>query len=227
MRRTFGRDASKQIIDVVLTLLETEGYDAVQLREVARRARVSLATVYKLFATRDELILAAIEQWMATNTYPDLARPIEGETLHDGLIRVLRHVFEPWERSPRMLEAFYRARSGPSGSRLDAQGLDAVLPVATEIFGGADPTYIADVGMVLTNMTYALIGRFVDKTLEITDILPTLERVMLRMTANNEPAARAAQNRGAVSRDLLAFLTAPYNRDPAVDSIDSDRSAAE
>ena len=31
-----------RILDIVVELLETEGYDAVQLREVARRARTSL-----------------------------------------------------------------------------------------------------------------------------------------------------------------------------------------
>ena len=53
-----------RILDIVAELLETEGYDAVQLREVARRARTSLATIYKRYSTRDELILAALQSWM-------------------------------------------------------------------------------------------------------------------------------------------------------------------
>ena len=43
-----------RILDIVVEILETEGYDAVQLREVARRARASLATIYKRYPTRDE-----------------------------------------------------------------------------------------------------------------------------------------------------------------------------
>ncbi|WP_245713615.1 TetR family transcriptional regulator [Nocardia vaccinii] len=211
MSRAPGRDASEQIIDVVLTLLQTEGYDAVQLREVARRARVSLATVYKLFHTRDELIVTAIERWMADHAYPDLAPPAPEETLHDGLMRVLHSVFQPWERSPKMLEAFHRARSGPGGTRLDTQGLDAVLPVAGQIFGGAELEYIEDVGLVLANMSYALMGRVADKTLEITEILPILERVMRRLTANNEPAARRARDRPATQDPAQ-----PFRLDPTV-----------
>lgn len=42
-------------------MLDTGGYEAVQLREVARRARVSMATIYKRYRTRDELIVAALE----------------------------------------------------------------------------------------------------------------------------------------------------------------------
>jgi len=45
-----GSDATaREIIDVVIDLIETQGYDAVQVRTVARSARVSLTTLYKLF----------------------------------------------------------------------------------------------------------------------------------------------------------------------------------
>ena len=43
------RDA---IVDATIDIIVTDGYDAVSLSEVARRARVSLATIYKLFPTQ-------------------------------------------------------------------------------------------------------------------------------------------------------------------------------
>lgn len=58
-----------RVLDIVAAFLETEGYDAVQLREVARRARTSLATIYKRYGTRDELILAALHSWMDEHRY--------------------------------------------------------------------------------------------------------------------------------------------------------------
>ncbi|MFE4463356.1 TetR/AcrR family transcriptional regulator, partial [Nocardia tengchongensis] len=58
-----------RILLEVTALLESEGPDAVQLREVARRARVSLTTIYKFFPTRDDLLVSAIEAWMEDNTY--------------------------------------------------------------------------------------------------------------------------------------------------------------
>jgi AcrR family transcriptional regulator len=182
------------VLGVVLELLETGGHDAVQLREVARRAHVSLATVYKLFATRDDLILAALERWMAVNCYAELAPPGPGETVYDGLMRTLRYVFEPWERSPRMLEAYHRARTGPGGERLDRQGMAAIDPVGRAVLAGADPTYVADIELVLGTMAYAVIGRFADGTLGITDILPTLERAVYRLTTDN--AREQKEHRG-------------------------------
>jgi AcrR family transcriptional regulator len=60
------------IIRIVVDLLDTEGYEAVRLREVARRGRMSLATIYKEYPTRDELIVAALRWWMDTHHYSDV-----------------------------------------------------------------------------------------------------------------------------------------------------------
>src|SRR4029078_9894047 len=97
------------ILATVVDLLETEGYDAVQLREVARRARTSLATIYKRYGTRDELILAALDAWMEETRCSGLPKPQDtDESIYLGLMRVLRTIFEPWERHPAMLKAYFR-----------------------------------------------------------------------------------------------------------------------
>ena len=104
-----------RILDIVVEILETEGYEAVQLREVARRAKTSLATIYKRYSTRDELILAALDSWMAENRYSGLAGQVRepGETLYEALMRLFRTIFEPWEKHPDMLRAYSRARAAP------------------------------------------------------------------------------------------------------------------
>ncbi|MGW6426456.1 TetR family transcriptional regulator [Nocardia sp. NPDC055053] len=183
-------DASAKIIAVVLDLLTTDGYDAVQLRTVAAQAHVSLAKIYRLFHTRDELIIAALHQWMDANAYADVTPPEPGESVRDSLTRLLRTVFEPWERNPKMLEAYHHARTGPGGERLDSQGLIAVLPAAEVALRDLDPGYLADLGLIMGNMALALIGRFAAGTLPITEILATLERTAYRMTADNEAASR-------------------------------------
>lgn len=64
-----------RLLDVVVELLESTGYDSVQLREVARLARSSLATIYKRYQTRDDLILAALEYWMQRHRYAGITVP--------------------------------------------------------------------------------------------------------------------------------------------------------
>jgi hypothetical protein len=114
-----------------------------------------------------------------------------------------------------MLEAYYRARFGPGGRRLDAQGFDAVLPAIAVLFADAEPDYTADIALVLTHMTYALIGRFANADLDITEILPALERTVLRLTGNNEPSAAAAGRArpGAQSFAWSDSLVSPFTPD--------------
>jgi TetR/AcrR family transcriptional regulator, cholesterol catabolism regulator len=203
MSSTIEPRTADVIVRTVIELLETDGYDAVNLREVARRAHVSLDTIYKVFPTRyqksmrtrDELIVTAIEQWMTTNAYADLAPPDPDESLYDGFMRMLRYVFEPWERSPRMLEAFHRARSGPGRARIRLQGTSAVAPIGLAVLEGRDPSYMHDVGLILTHLVDAVIAKFADGQLDITDILPTLERAVFRLTTNNKPAAAPLRQR--------------------------------
>lgn len=183
------------IVDVVRAMLESEGYDAVQLRAVAREARVSLATIYKLFRTRDELVITAVERWLADNGCAPVPPPPADESIYDGLMRVFRHVFEPWERSPRMLEAYHRARSAPGGERLERQTMTVIEPAGQAVLADGEPGYMADIALVLTNVAYAVVARFAAGEIDITAILPTLERTAYRLTANNEPAARAAVHR--------------------------------
>jgi AcrR family transcriptional regulator len=173
------------IIDVVLELLEAEGYEAVQVRTVARRARVSLATMYKLFGTRDELIVEAMERWMDANAYAELTMPKPDESPYETMVRVLRTVFEPWERHPSMLEAYHRARSGPGGERLDQHGSAVVKPIVEAALPGADPQYLGDVELIHSHVVRAAVARFADGEIAITDILPILERTLFRLTADN------------------------------------------
>ena len=139
---------------------------------------------------------------MSAGSYADLAPPEPGESLYDGLMRGLRYVFEPWERSPRMLEAYHRARSGPGGKRLDRAG-HGRHHAARASRCSQTPTRSTphDIDVILRNMAYAVIGRFASGTLDITAILPTLERAVFRLTANNETRglrrrASAGRNRG-------------------------------
>ncbi len=179
-------EESDPILDVVVEILETEGYDAVQLREVAKRARTSLTTIYKRYPTRDALILAALQRWMDENRYAGLASqtPEPGESVYDGLTRVFRTIFEPWERHPDMLRAYFRARSAPGGQRLVSRGLDAVIPAAMAVLAGAEPDLVEELPPIVSNLAYGLVARFAAGEIPITEILPTLDRALFRLTAN-------------------------------------------
>ncbi|BCI51102.1 TetR family transcriptional regulator [Mycolicibacterium litorale] len=185
-----ARAGEDRLIAVVVEILEADGYDAVALREVARRARISLSTIYKRYATRDELILAALEAWMEDNRYSGVSpHPRDaGTSLYDALMDLFRTLFEPWEQHPGMLTAYFRARSSQGGQRLLQRGLDIVVPAGLELLADVDDAFIADLNAVVSSVVYGLLGRFATGEIDITEILPTLDRTVYWLTTGYEAA---------------------------------------
>ena len=185
---TSGRQADP-ILDIVVEMLDNEGYEAVQLREVARRAHVSLATIYKRYRTRDELIVAALDGWMGANRYaalPSLIDGLPGESIYVDLMHVMRTIFEPWERHPLMLRSYFRARSGPGGKRLIQRGVDAVVPVAKAVLAQAEPGFAKDLELILTGVVYGFLARFAQGEIDVTEIVPGIERTVFWLTTAYE-----------------------------------------
>jgi TetR/AcrR family transcriptional regulator, cholesterol catabolism regulator len=188
-----------RVLDVVAVLLETEGYDAVQLREVARRARTSLTTIYKRYPTRDELILAALHSWMDEHRYAGLVdqSPPPGESVYDGMMRLLRSIFEPWEQHPAMLTAFFRARAAPGGQELFRRGLDITVPSFMQVLADVDVEFVDDLETILSTVIYGLLGRYAAGELAITDIVPSLDRTVYWLTTGYDVTVRASTGAAA------------------------------
>lgn len=174
-----------RILDTVVQILETEGYEAVQLREVARRSQTSLTTIYKHYANRDELIAAAVQTWMDEHRFAKLSSqsPQPGESLHSGLMRVLRAIFLPWEEHPAMLTAYFRVRAAPGGQHLVRHGLDMAVPTFLRVLDGIDDSFIADLDTIISTLVYGLLGRFTVGEIAVTDIVPILDRSVLHLTS--------------------------------------------
>jgi hypothetical protein len=101
-------------------------------------------------------------------------------------MRVLRTIFEPWERHPAMLKAYFRARSGPGGEKLIRRGFEAVVPAVMEVLADADPDFVRDMEAIVSNVAYGLLGRFAVGEIEITEIVPSLDRTVHLLTTNYE-----------------------------------------
>jgi TetR/AcrR family transcriptional regulator, cholesterol catabolism regulator len=175
-----------EILDVVTDLLETEGYEAVQVRTVAKRARISLTTMYQLFGSLDEMIITALDRWMDEFAYDAISMPEPDETPYEILVRIMRSVFRPWEEHPRMLVAYYKARLSSGGDHLLMRGLSVARPVAAAALSNADPRYTADMQVIFKHVIRGAVSRFACGEIEVTDILPILERTLARLMSNNE-----------------------------------------
>jgi len=182
-----GDPTAANILDVTATLLESHGDEALQLREVAKRARVSLSTVYKHFASRDELVLAALERWMDANVYRSMPSAAPGTLLADGLVDAFRHIFEPWMAHPTMLTAFVRASLLPGGERLGRQGNAAAGVAIASYFEGYDAAFARDVMTVLGHLTSGLLSQFAAGRADVAEIIGVYEVAVRRLTAGVAP----------------------------------------
>ena len=62
-----------KIIEAVIDLIADVGAEAVQMRDVAQRSGVALATVYRYFSSKEHLLAAALEDWQKRLTRRILA----------------------------------------------------------------------------------------------------------------------------------------------------------
>jgi AcrR family transcriptional regulator len=187
-RTALQRTDPSVVLDAVEELLESEGFDKWQLRDVAEIAKVSLATIYKHFPSRDDLILATVERWMDEHVYQPIRERSPGEPLFDALLRMFKTIFKPWEQHPMMLNAFVRASSLTGGERLFAQGTASVQPMANA-FDGLHPSDVDDLSEILTDVTFGAMSRYVVGDLPVSGILPAIERTLswLKEPPENSP----------------------------------------
>ncbi len=163
-----------------MSLAAEGGYEAVQMRAVAERSNVSLGTIYRYFAGKDDLLLAGLTGWVQL-----LRRKLDDDGVPDGsaadrLADVLGQAAGAAEGSPVLMEALVTALSttDPAAAEyklrvdslvgemivaaigdepgLDAQGISRVvghvwLSAITRWVGG-----LADAGSVEAELRHAV-----------------------------------------------------------------------
>jgi len=114
----------ERLITAAVALAAEGGYDAVQMRDVAARAEVALGTLYRHYASKDQLLLAAMAQQAATLRERLVQRPPTGDTPAARVSDVLRRASRSLERSPLVTKAMLAAMSSSE---------DAAVPLKLEI----------------------------------------------------------------------------------------------
>lgn len=97
------------ILRALAELLQNERAGEFSMADVARKAGVSLRTVYRHFPTREELLAAATD-WIDARIFGDV--PFD-ETV-DDLPKLFRYACEQWEQYPRLARAMALSQAGQS-----------------------------------------------------------------------------------------------------------------
>lgn len=99
MARTLSATARQAALDAVREIVLSDGVHQVTVDEVARRSGVAKTTVYRHFASVDEMVLAALDGMVRE------APPIDTGSLRGDLAAIMRRYVEV-ARHPRMAELY-------------------------------------------------------------------------------------------------------------------------
>jgi TetR/AcrR family transcriptional regulator, cholesterol catabolism regulator len=99
-----------KIIEAVIELIADVGAEALQMRDVAKRSGVALATVYRYFNSKDYLLAAALEEWQKRLTRRILASRAGRRDLDPlpGILDYLRRAQRAFHRNPHMTALMFQ-----------------------------------------------------------------------------------------------------------------------
>jgi AcrR family transcriptional regulator len=100
-----------RMVEAAMYLAAEGGYEAVQMRAVAEQANVSLGTIYRYFAGKDDMLLAGLAGWIHLLRRRIEDEPFSGGSAADRLAEVLGQSASAAEGAPVLMGALVTALS--------------------------------------------------------------------------------------------------------------------
>ncbi|WP_028660503.1 TetR family transcriptional regulator [Nocardioides insulae] len=113
---------AERVIEVATELATEGGYDGVQMREVARRAPVALATLYRYYPSKDELLRAAIGAQLEALESDITRRPPRQHSASGRAAEAFIRAFHAMGRSRGFAHAAMSSFQTPRPLQLDPEG---------------------------------------------------------------------------------------------------------
>ena len=175
----------RRVIDAALRLGAEGGYEAVQMRDVAAEADVALATLYRYFASKDQLLAEAMADWTGELQERLAQRGPAGDTPADRLVAVLRKACRALEREPLLARALVQAIASPDETVAAsvAKVGSRVRAMAEPILADLEPEVRAPVIRVVEHVWHSTLSGWAAGRLDIRQVGDELEdaiRVLLR-----------------------------------------------
>lgn len=146
---TVVEERAQRIVESAIELAEKGGFEAVRLRDVAAHADVALGTLYRRFASKEDLLVAALEMETAQLVRRVLRRPPTGERRLDRVIAFFAMATQGMCRRPNLTRACVKAaaageprlaqRVGAFHHRMEALVVGALRDAFYDPDGEVDP----------------------------------------------------------------------------------------
>ncbi|MCU1460479.1 MAG: transcriptional regulator, TetR family [Acidimicrobiales bacterium] len=181
-----SQEARRQrVIQAAIELATEGGYDAVQMRDVATRARVAMGTIYRYFTSKDHLLSAAQVEWALTLQRRVTQRPRPEAPAADRVVEVLRRATRAMERQPLLSAAFVTAASSTDPAVSERQREVAAIVEATIGFALGDDD-VGDTAGIIRVLGYVWQGALVvwlngqNTAAQMSEELERAARLLLR-----------------------------------------------
>ena len=172
------QDRRRRLIDAAFELGAAGGYDAVQMRDVAATANMALATIYRNFSSKDELLAAAMTEWTIRLRDRVAQSPPKGDTAAEQMFDVLNRACRAMGRQPKLTAALVRALSSADvGVRNSgAEVRDSIASMGDSILADLDPEVRVDILAVLGHVWYSSLVSWANGRSTFDSVTAELER---------------------------------------------------
>lgn len=166
------------VLDAALRAAATGGFDAVQMRSVARAAGIAVGTLYQRFPSKTQLLIAVLKQefervsadrdWAACAT-----------TAGQRLALLTSRLHAEWQRDPELTEATTRAIvvADSAAAAAVAQTVGVVERLFADALGGSDATdHHHQIAGLITDVWLANLSAYSGKRISAADAMDRINR---------------------------------------------------
>lgn len=174
-----------RILEEVVELIADVGADAVQMRDVAQRSGVALATVYRYFTSKDHLLAVALEDWQKRLTKRITASGGKTPQPLPGVLDYLRRALRAFHRNPEMTALMLKTATSTDPHAMVT--IDHMNRTNVEMFGrlleGVAPEDVPFITFGLNAALSSALTALLTETLSLDESLNRVEWVARALLA--------------------------------------------
>ncbi len=148
------------ILDITADLVSEAGIDGVKTTEVARRAGIKLASLYRYFPNKTAILKSLAERQLE-RMHPRLKDFLDNFDLNDGLDQLIDAYAEFYRKEPGYAKLWSGIQAMPELQELDMvdleQNTQAILSRAKQAFPNQPEQELRAVAMVITRCIGAIL----------------------------------------------------------------------
>ncbi len=181
-RKAAVEETRQRILEATLALHSEKGIFGTSWQDIAKRADVSVGTVYKHFPSLDELVPACGELMYAITRPPSLEDAPEifagADSLEERLGRLVKELFDFYERGAPYIESDFQERQLPMVREWEAYMRATIAGLAREALQPVEPD--EDVVQAASALVdFSTFKSFMDRGIQKEQAAKTMNEVLL------------------------------------------------